>query len=78
MGKSKTMKKRSHSSRKKRVFTRKHFESKDGMVTGVWGPGAWHFIHTVSFNYPVHPTKEDKSTHKTIITSDCGKMRSYG
>ena len=76
----KTMKKRSNSTRKKRPFTRKHFESKDGMVTGVWGPGAWHFLHTISFNYPVNPTKEDKKHYRDFILSfqhvlPCGKCR---
>lgn len=26
----------------------------------VWGPGLWTFMHTLSFSYPVKPTKEEQ------------------
>ena len=45
---------------KKRTFTKKDYNSGDGMLTSVWGPAQWHFLHTMSFNYPVSPTPEDK------------------
>jgi len=45
---------------KKRTFTKKDYISGDGMLTSVWGPAQWHFLHTMSFNYPVKPTPEDK------------------
>lgn len=41
------------------VFSNKDYQSKDGMMTGIWGPCLWHTMHTMSFNYPVVPTKED-------------------
>jgi hypothetical protein len=41
-----------------RLFTRKDLASSDGMLTTVWGPAMWHFLHTMSFNYPVHPTRD--------------------
>ena len=25
-----------------------------------WGPSGWVFLHTITFNYPIKPTKEDK------------------
>lgn len=53
--------------RKKRVFTKKHFNSGDGMLTAVWGPSLWHFMHIMSLNYPVHPTSEDKKHYKKFI-----------
>lgn len=53
--------------RKKRVFTKKHFNSGDGMLTAVWGPSLWHFMHIMSLNYPVHPTSEDKTHYKNFI-----------
>lgn len=53
--------------RKKRVFTKKHFNSGDGMLTAVWGPSLWHFMHIMSLNYPVHPTSEDKTHFKNFI-----------
>ena len=49
--------------KKKRVYTKKHFSSGDGMLTSVWGPSMWHYLHTMSFNYPVNPTKEDKKNY---------------
>lgn len=56
------------------------FNSKDGMLTAIWGPGVWHFLHTMSFNYPVHPTNKDKINYKNFILSlknvlPCGKCR---
>ena len=30
------------------------------MLTTVWGPSMWHYLHTMSFNYPVKPTSLDK------------------
>ena len=34
------------------------------MLTSVWGPSLWQYLHTMSFNYPVKPTKEDKKNYK--------------
>jgi len=44
---------------KKKTFTKKDYNSSDGMMTSIWGPSLWHFLHTISFNYPCHPTKKD-------------------
>jgi len=54
---------------KKHVFTKKDYNSGDGMLTTVWGPPMWHFLHTMSFNYPVEPTPEDKKHYKDFIYS---------
>ena len=35
----------------------------NGMVTSVWGPPAWLYLHTVSFNYPLKPTEEQKTLY---------------
>ena len=51
----------------KKVYTRKDYNSASGMLTSVWGPGLWFFLHTVSFNYPQHPTKEQKKHYKDFI-----------
>jgi hypothetical protein len=40
------------------VFNENDFNSGDGMITSIWGPPLWHVLHTVSFNYPIKPTKE--------------------
>ena len=45
------------------------YKSSDGMLTSVWGPSLWHFLHTMSFNYPVNPTKEDKKYYKEFVLS---------
>ena len=52
--------------RKKRNFTRKDYNSGEGMLTSVWGPSMWHYMHTMSFNYPVKPTKENNSWEMEI------------
>ena len=54
---------------KKRTFSRKDYMSGDGMLTSVWGPAAWHLLHTISFNYPIHPTEENKKEYKEFVES---------
>lgn len=51
------------------VFQKKDFESSDGMLTYVWGPSLWHFLHTMSFNYPVKPSCDDKHHYMDYIKS---------
>ena len=55
--------------RSKRVFKKKDFYSGDGMVTKIWGPVAWTLLHTISFNYPVNPTLEQKHQYRNFILS---------
>ena len=55
--------------RTKRTYRKKDFSSGDGMLTSVWGPSLWHYLHTMSFNYPVNPTKQDKKNYKEFIMS---------
>ena len=43
------------------------YNSGDGMLTSVWGPSIWHYLHTISFNYPVVPTKEQKKHYKQLV-----------
>ena len=54
---------------KKRTFKKKDYMSGDGMLTTVWGPSMWHFLHIMSFNYPIHPTKEDKKHYRDFVIS---------
>ena len=51
----------------KRSFTRKHYNNGDGMLTSVWGPSIWHYMHTMSFNYPVKPTTNDKKYYMQFV-----------
>lgn len=53
--------------KKNKTYKKKDFVSSDGMVTSVWGPPLWHFLHIISFNYPVHPTKKDKKNYRNFI-----------
>ena len=52
---------------KKRTFSKKDFLSGDGMMTKIWGPAMWHYLHTMSFNYPVNPTNDDKKNYRAFI-----------
>ena len=66
--------------RKKRNFTRKDYNSGEGMLTSVWGPSLWHTLHTISFNYPVEPTKQQKQHYKLFFSNlewilPCGYCR---
>jgi len=58
--------------RKKHNYTSKfsntYYSSGDGMLTTVWGPPKWHYLHTLSFNYPVKPSTNDKKYYKQAIT----------
>ena len=56
-----------HNRTKKRVFKKKDYSSGDGMLVSVWGPAQWHFLHTMSFNYPVKPTLEDKKHYMDYV-----------
>uniref|UniRef100_A0A6C0I4W6 thiol oxidase n=1 Tax=viral metagenome TaxID=1070528 RepID=A0A6C0I4W6_9ZZZZ len=64
----------------KPLFTEANYNSNDGFLTKIWGPPCWHFIHTMSFNYPVKPTLEQKKKYRQFILSledvlPCGKCR---
>ena len=66
--------------RSKKVYNSSDYSSNDGMLTTVWGPGIWHYLHTMSFNYPVQPTPEDKQHYRNFVLElqyvlPCGKCR---
>lgn len=76
----KTRKCKATARRKKLVFNASDYESNDGMLTTVWGPPMWHYLHTMSFNYPVRPTQQDKKHYREFVlrlqhTLPCGKCR---
>ncbi len=54
---------------RKRTFKKKDYYSGDGMLTTVWGPSMWHFLHSMSFNYPVAPTEDDKKHYREFMLS---------
>lgn len=49
---------------KRSTFTDDDYMSNDGMQTAIFGPLFWSAIHMVSFNYPVHPTDEQKTAYR--------------
>ena len=63
-----------------KTYSKDDYDSNDGMLTTVWGPGMWHYLHTMSFNYPANPTPQDKSHYRDFILQlqyvlPCGKCR---
>ncbi len=54
---------------KKLVFNDEDYNSPDGMMTSIWGPPMWHILHTVSFNYPIEPTKEHKINYYNFYSN---------
>lgn len=59
-------KKKSHT-KKLKVFKKNDYYSGDGMLTSVWGPSLWHYLHLMSFNYPINPTKIQKQKYKQLL-----------
>lgn len=62
------------------VYTEIEYNSNDGMLTTIWGPAMWHYLHTMSFNYPAIPSKSEKKHYqefmlKLIHVLPCGKCR---
>lgn len=39
-------------------------KSNNGLVTKIWGPPSWKFLHCVTYGYPVEPTPEQKKDYK--------------
>jgi len=67
--KKKRINKFNKSKRENKIFTEKDYNNGNGMLTTVWGPSMWHSLHTISFNYPVHPTRQDKKRYRDFILS---------
>lgn len=50
-----------------RVFKKSDYSAGDGFLTSTWGPPFWHYLHTMSFNYPINPTLDDKRHYMDFI-----------
>jgi len=48
-------------------FTNEDYNSGDGMLTSIWGPAMWLFLHTMSFNYPVNPSEDQKKYYYKFL-----------
>ena len=75
-----TTRKRRRTTKSAPVYSLDEYNSNDGMLTTVWGPGMWHYMHTMSFNYPVEPTTDDKRHYRDFMINlkyvlPCGKCR---
>ena len=51
----------------KTTYNSRDYNSGDGMLTSVWGPSLWHYLHVMSFNYPINPTKIQKKYYKQLL-----------
>ena len=51
----------------KRIYSNSDYKSGDGMLTSVWGPSMWHYLHTMSFNYPVEPSNKEKINYRKFV-----------
>ena len=65
---------------KKKIYNKGDFKSDTGMLTSVWGPSMWLYLHTMSFNYPIYPKPIDKKYYKNFILNlqyvlPCGHCR---
>lgn len=43
--------------------------SNNGLLTKIWGPPLWEFIHSMTFGYPKKPSDEQKKRYKEFILS---------
>lgn len=48
----------------------------NGMMTKIWGPGAWLFLHSVTFGYPMDPKKFDVDNNLPEGTTE-GRYRDF-
>lgn len=65
---------------KKTMYDGTDYNSNDGIMTSIFGPATWHLLHSISFNYPVNPSKTEKEQYKEFVLSlqnvlPCGKCR---
>ena len=51
----------------KKVYNNKDYNSGDGMLTSIWGPSLWHYLHVMSFNYPINPTNIQKQKYTQLL-----------
>ena len=56
-----------NSKTKTKTYTSQDYKSSDGFLTAVWGPMLWSYLHTMSFNYPTEPTRENKTHYREFI-----------
>ena len=77
----KTMRKKARSAfdkktrkRREAMYSKREFNSGDGMLTTVWGPSMWHTLHTISFNYPVKPDMKTRKQYFAFFNCKLSKI----
>ena len=63
----KTTKSSKKTTKKNMIYNTKDYSSGDGMLTSIWGPSLWHYLHVMSFNYPINPTNIQKQKYKQLL-----------
>ena len=49
------------------MYNKSYYSAPDGLFTPVWGPSLWHYLHVMSFNYPINPLPCHKKYYKQFI-----------
>ena len=62
-----TSKNKQNKNKKNKTYNNKDYNNNNGMLTSVWGPSMWHYLHTISFNYPVNPTNQDITKYRQFL-----------
>ena len=65
--KNNTTKKNTKKTKKIMTYNNKDYNSGDGMLTSIWGPSLWHYLHVMSFNYPINPSPIQKQKYKQLL-----------
>ena len=65
----KTRKRKKEKEKEKKTYSEQDYSSGDGFLTTVWGPMMWSYLHTMSFNYPVNPTDDDKKHYRDFVVN---------
>jgi hypothetical protein len=58
---------KNNKSKKTYTYSKNDYSSGDGMLTTVFGPPMWTFLHIMSFNYPIKPTEENKKHYRDFV-----------
>ena len=59
--------KKTKKTKKNMIYNSKDYSSGDGMLTSIWGPSLWHYLHVMSFNYPINPSNIQKQKYKQLL-----------
>ena len=46
-----------------------YMDQNNGLITKIWGPAGWTFLHSTSFGYPLEPTDTQKKEYFNFYNS---------